>query len=94
MRADRKADSKRLREIFHAKNVRLASPEEVLKISGCKIGSVHPFGNLMDLEILFDKSILENDNIDFNVGQHTHSMLMKAKDLVKVLKPRIEEFTV
>ena len=94
VRGDRKADSKRLREILHVKNVRLASPEEVLKISGCEIGSVHPFGNLMKLEILMDKSILENEDVDFNIGQHTHSMLMKAKDLAKILKPRIEDFSV
>ncbi|HLC63337.1 MAG TPA: YbaK/EbsC family protein [Candidatus Nanoarchaeia archaeon] len=94
VRADRKADSKRLREILHVKNIRLASPEEVLKISGCEIGSVHPFGFLMKLEILMDKSILENEDVDFNIGQHTHSALMKAKDLVKILKPRIEEFTI
>ena len=93
VRGDKKANLKRLREIFNVKNIRLASPEEVFKICGCEIGSVHPFGNLMNLEIIMDKSILENKDVDFNIGQHTHSAEMKTLDLVKLLKPRIEEFT-
>ena len=93
VRGDKKADVGKLKLIVNSKNIRLASPEEVLRISGCEIGSVHPFGMLMGLEIIMDKSILENENVDFNIGQHTHSAEMKALDLVKILKPRIEEFT-
>jgi len=109
VRGDRKADLKKLREIFNVKNIRLASPEEVLRISGCEIGSVHPFGMLMNsggvdgvdgldgldgLEIIMDESILENTDVDFSIGQHTHSAEMAARDFLKLLKPRIEEFTV
>src|SRR3989344_2087310 len=99
VRGDRKADLKKLREIFNVKNIRLASPEEVLKISGCEIGSVHPFGMLMNsdgvdgldgldgLEIIMDESILENTDVDFSIGQHTHSAEMAARDFLKLLKP-------
>ena len=94
VRGDRKADLNKLRKILNVKNIRLASPEEVLKISGCEIGSVHPFGNLMGLDILMASSILENELMDFNIGQHTHSAEMKVKDFIALLKPRAEEFTV
>ncbi len=102
VRGDRKADIKKLREIFNVKNIRLASPEEVLDISGCEIGSVHPFGMLMksgidgadELEIIMDESILENTDVDFSIGQHTHSMEMTARDFLKVIKPRMERFTI
>lgn len=94
VRGDRKADLNTLRKILQMKNIRLASSEEVLHISGCEIGSVHPFGNLMKLDILMDSSILENEFMDFNIGQHTHSCEMKVKDFMGLLNPRVEEFTV
>lgn len=93
VRGDKKADLNKMRKILHVKNIRLASPEEVLQISGCEIGSVHPFGNIMGLEILMDGSILENGFMDFNIGQHTHSCEMKVRDFIGLLKPRMEDFT-
>lgn len=93
VRGDKKADLNKLRKILHVKNIRLASPEEVLRLTGCEIGSVHPFGNLMHLEILMDSSILENELMDFNIGQHTHSCEMKVRDFIGLLNPVVEEFT-
>lgn len=93
VRGDKRANLKELKKLLQVKNIRLASSEEVLEISGCQIGSVHPFGNLMNLEIIMDSSILENEIIDFNIGQHTHSCEMKTKDFIQLLNPRILEFT-
>ncbi|UCH69974.1 MAG: hypothetical protein JSV29_07015, partial [Candidatus Bathyarchaeota archaeon] len=44
--ADKKIDLKKLAKIARTKKLQLASPQEVLKITGCEVGSVHPFGNL------------------------------------------------
>src|SRR3989344_8713384 len=93
VRGDKRANLKELKKLLNSKNIRLASPEEVLKLTGCEIGRCHPFGNLNNLEIIMDSSILENEIVDFNIGQHTHSCEMKTKDLVKLLKPKILEFT-
>ncbi len=93
---DRKIKLKRLREILNTKDVRLANPEEVLEITRCEVGSVHPFGNLYynDVNILMDKHVLNNKTIDFSAGTFVNSIEMKCKDFVKILKPKIEEFTV
>jgi len=93
VRGDKRANLNILKKLLNSKNIRLASPEEVIKLTGCEIGSCHPFGNLNGLEIIMDASILENEIVDFNIGQHTHSCEMKTKDLVKLLKPKILKFT-
>jgi len=91
--ADRKIDFKKLAKIVGAKKVELASSEKVLKLTGCEVGSVHPFGNLFDLPTYMDGSVLENQMVNFNAGLHTVSIHMKAEDLVKVVKPLVTDFS-
>jgi len=47
--ADKKMDVKKLAKIVGTRKLELASPQDVLKVTGCEIGSVHPFGNLFGL---------------------------------------------
>jgi len=91
--ADKKMDVKKLAKIVGTRKLELASPQDVLKVTGCEIGSVHPFGNLFGLPTYMDPSVLENDSVNFNAGLHTVSVYMKARDLVKAIKPRITEFS-
>jgi len=90
---DMKADAKKLSKILGLKELKLAKPEEVLKITNCEIGSVHPFGFLHDLETYMDEKVLENEIVDFNIGLHTESVAMKRGDLVKIIKPKILDFS-
>ena len=91
--ADKRIDLKKLAKIARTKKLRLASPQEVLKITGCEVGSVHPFGNLHRLPTYLDHSVLENNMVNFDAGLHTVSIQMKAKDLVKAIRPVIEIFS-
>lgn len=91
--ADRKINLKKLAKVVEAKRLQLASAEEVLKLTGCEVGSVHPFGNLHGLPTYLDKSVLENDFVNFNAGLHTVSIEMSAKDLIKAIRPVIEDFS-
>ena len=86
-------DINKLQKVTLFKKIELANAVEVKKVSGCSIGAVPPFGNLFDLKVYFDKSVVENDVVAFNAGQHTKSIKMKAKDLVKVVNPVIGEFS-
>jgi Ala-tRNA(Pro) deacylase len=91
--ADRKIDLKKLAKIAGVKKLQLASPEEMFKTTGCEVGSVHPFGNLFDLPTYLDTSILENDKVNFNAGLHTVSIQMRAKDMIKAIRPVVEDFS-
>jgi len=91
--ADRKMNVKKLAKIAGIRKLELASPQDVLKVTGCEVGSVHPFGNLFGLTTYMDGSVLENNSVNFNAGLHTVSVYMKAKDLVKAIKPVVSEFS-
>lgn len=93
---NRKIELKALRKILNAKDIRLADHEDVLRITGCEIGSVHPFGNLYKekLEIYMDKNVLNNQIIDFSVGTFVNSIEIKLKDFLKLVKVKVEEFTI
>ena len=87
--ANKKVDLEKLANIFNSKRLQLAKSEEVLQQTGCEIGSVPPFGNILGLKTYMDKSVLENDVVEFNAGLHTTSIRMKAKDLASVIEPFI-----
>lgn len=85
-------DIEKLQKFTLFKTLELANAKEVKQATGCNIGSVPPFGNLFELKVYFDKSVVENDVVAFNAGTHTKSIKMKAKDLVRVVNPVVGEF--
>lgn len=86
---NKRIDDKKLAKIVGTKKLKLAKSGEVLKITGCEIGSVHPFGILSRLPTYLDKNILENEKVNFNIGLHSVSMETSSKDLVKAIRPEI-----
>lgn len=84
---DKKLDLKRIAGVEGVKKVSLASLEEVLKTTDCKIGSVPPFGHKKKLKTYMDKDVLKNEWVNFNIGLHTKSANMKSEDLKSLLKP-------
>jgi len=90
--AAKKLDWKKINLLLKTKKSRLASPEEVLKVMNCEIGSVPPFGNIHNLKVYCDPSLLENEFIDFNAGLLTASIRMKSKDWVKIVVPEVVDF--
>lgn len=78
--ANKKVDMKQFKELEKIKNLRMASPEEVQKVSGVQIGAVPPFGNLFGIPVFIDKSLEANEEIAFNAGSHSKSIKMKYKD--------------
>lgn len=90
--ATRQADFHALRDHLHARKVRLATPEEVLQVTGCTIGSVPPFGNLLKLPTYVDPSLAANEIIAFNPGSHSHSILMRYDDWADLVGPEVVTF--
>jgi Ala-tRNA(Pro) deacylase len=86
--ADRKIDFAKLEKIV-LKHLRFATRDEVTNVTRCEPGSVHPFGRLFGLETILDKSVLENDRVNFNIGLLTKSVQIPCSDLVRVLRPDV-----
>jgi Ala-tRNA(Pro) deacylase len=86
--ADRKIDFKVIeRNILKSKHVRFATRDEVLEVTRCEPGSVHPIGWLFGVDSYLDTSVLENERVNFNIGMLTRSVQIRRDDLVRVLRP-------
>lgn len=60
---------------------------------GLQIGGIPPFGNLLNLDTYYDESILLNEKAAFNCGLLTESIIMKSKDLISVVDPKLGRFS-
>ncbi len=90
---DRKIDIKAFKKLYNIKDLRMATPEEVVTITKVPIGAVPPFGHLFDIPFYLDASIQDNEYISFNAGLHTKSIRMKEKDFERVARPIIGDFS-
>ncbi len=82
-------DSKKVKKLLGAKNLRFAKPEEVLAVMGCEVGSCYPFGNLLGITTFVDPSLSKHEIISFSTGVHTKSIKMQWKDYEKITKPNL-----
>lgn len=88
---DKKADFKKIKRVLDVKDLRMATPGEVLELTTLKVGSIPPIGKAINLKSYFDTSFEEKDEVAFNAGSLTTSIIMKSKDLISVEEPRLVE---
>jgi prolyl-tRNA editing enzyme YbaK/EbsC (Cys-tRNA(Pro) deacylase) len=82
--ADRKLDSKRIREVLQGK-FRFASAEELAELTGLVPGSVPPFGHpILPFPVYADSRLSENDRIAFNAGSLTCSHILSMPDYQRI----------
>ena len=88
--ADKRLDFKKLEKLLGSsvKKVEFAKKEEVIAVTGCEAGSVHPIGRLFGLDTYLDESVLENEFVNFNIGLLTKSVRIKKDDLARILEPK------
>ena len=85
--ADRKLDSKKVRQQTGAKSIRFATREEVEKLTTLLPGSIPPFGSLFGIPTRCDPSLGESEIINFNAGDHSVSCAMRFQDYLKAENP-------
>ena len=86
-------DTGAFKKSYSVKDLRMATPAEVKKLTRTEIGAVPPFGNLFNLPLYVDKKLGENYEIAFNAGEHTKSIIMKYSDFEQITKPVVGNFT-
>lgn len=91
--ASKRLDSSALKKHFHARDIRFATADELMALTGLAPGSVPPFGKpIIDMELYVDDSILRNERIAFNAGSLTDSIIMSVKDYRAVAQPSVFNF--
>jgi Ala-tRNA(Pro) deacylase len=91
--ADRRLDSKRVRQALQIHALRFANAEELRELTGLSPGAVPPFGSLFGLATYCDVRLEENERINFNAGDHSISVSLGSRDYLQVEKPSLGSFT-
>ena len=74
-----------LRKYVGQSRLTMASEEEVLAVTGYRIGTVSPFGLPRPLRILIDQGVLMKDEISIGSGMRKTAIIMKVTDLHRAL---------
>lgn len=86
-----KLDMKAVAEMVGEK-CEFEDPAIIQERYGLQIGGVPPFGNLLNIDNYFDERIIEQERAAFNCGLLTESIIMKSKDLVALVDPKMGHF--
>lgn len=78
-------DWKKLRQLIGRSRVRMATEDEVLNITGYRVGTVSPFGLKNQIKILIDESVLKEDEVSVGSGVRNTAIIMSIKDLQRAL---------
>jgi Cys-tRNA(Pro)/Cys-tRNA(Cys) deacylase len=86
-------DWRKLRQLVKRSRVRMATEEEVLEVTGYRIGTVSPFGVRNQarpefdrrLRVLLDASVLREEEVSLGSGVRNVAIIMKSEDVRKAL---------
>jgi Ala-tRNA(Pro) deacylase len=89
----RRIDNARLRAVLGTRTLRFATHAELLALTGCVPGAVPPFGNLFGLPAFVDEALAEQEEIAFNAGSNTVSIIMRSDDFLRLSEARVHALT-
>jgi len=78
-------DWRKLRQLVKRSRVRMATEDEVLEVTGYRIGTVSPFGVKNQVRVLLDASVLREEEVSLGSGIRNVAIIMKSKDVRKAL---------
>jgi Ala-tRNA(Pro) deacylase len=86
--ADQRVDQKKVAESlgWSKSKIRMATEDEVMQKTGCKIGAVPPFGHKEQIQILVDEHIYQNEMSAFNIGLRTQSLKIPTQEMKVVFE--------
>tara|TARA_Y100001954_G_scaffold30987_1_gene28666 strand:+ start:20 stop:502 length:483 start_codon:yes stop_codon:yes gene_type:complete len=90
---DKRCSLNKLKTILNEKDVAMAKPDDVKKITGYTIGGVSPVGHLSKLKIYVDEN-LERFKIVFAAAGHPNCVFkIEYKQLIKLTSGEIKDLT-
>jgi Cys-tRNA(Pro) deacylase len=74
-----------LRRYLGQSRLTTASEEEVLAVTGYRIGAVAPFGLLRPVRVLVDESVLAQEEVSLGSGVRGVAVILRSDDLRRAL---------
>ena len=65
--------------------MRMATEDEVLEVTGYRIGTVSPLGMKRQVRVLIDSSVLKEEEISIGSGVSNTAIILKSADLRRAL---------
>lgn len=78
-------DWRKLRQLVKRSRVRMATEEEVLEVTGYRVGTVSPFGLRNPVKVLIDQSVLKEEEVSLGSGVRGVAIVMKSADIRRAL---------
>jgi len=75
-----------LRKYLGRSRVSMATEDEVLAVTGYRIGTVGPFGLPNPLKVLIDASVMKEEEVSIGSGMRNTAIILKSSDLRQALK--------
>ena len=78
-------DWRSLRKLVGRSRMRMATEDEVLEVTGYRVGTVSPFGMKRQVRVLIDSSVLKEEEISIGSGIRNTAIILKSADLRRAL---------
>ena len=78
-------DWKKLRQFVRRSRVRMATEDEVLEITGYRVGTVSPFGMARQVQVMIDASVLKEEEVSIGSGIRNTAIILSSADLRQAL---------
>lgn len=76
---------KLLRKILGKSRITMATEEEVLAVTGYRIGTVGPFGLLKPVRVMVEAGVLREEELSIGSGMRDTAVILKSADLYRAL---------
>ncbi len=74
-----------LRKYLGQSRLTMATEDEVLSVTGYRIGTVGPFGLLRQVRVLVEAGVLLEEEISIGSGMRDRAVILKSSDLIHAL---------
>ena len=92
--ASRRVQLSRVRELLNAREVRLATEEEMDQyFDGCERGAIPALRHWHGVEVMMDAWLMGTGDILFQAGTHCDAIRMNFDDWFALVDPRVEMFS-
>ena len=76
---------KKLRQLLGRSRVRMATEDEVLEVTGYRVGTVSPFGAKNQVKVMIDASVFAEEEISIGSGVRNTAIIINSTDLRRAL---------
>jgi Cys-tRNA(Pro) deacylase len=76
---------KALRKLLGRSRITMATEDEVLAVTGYRIGTVSPFGMARPVRVMVDAGVLKEDEVSIGSGVRNTAIIMRSADLLQAL---------